>query len=180
MKRTMKFLAAGLLAGTLTFVGCKSNTSAEQGGTTTGDTGATGTGTDTGTGTGSGTGTGTGTGTNPGTGGSGDIDPGTGGSGADDIGQTKSTDDNLRMPNEDPLRTPQNESIRDAESESEPGIHDEPGIGGSGFGDDDATTDETLNPGGNVDDTLRTPGSPADIVPEDHMSGDSELPEDMR
>jgi len=169
MKRTMKFLAAGLLAGALTFVGCKSTTSAEQGGTPTG-TGTTGTGTDTGT-TGTGTGTeGTGTGTNPGTGGAGSTD---------DISRTKQSDDNLRMPEEDPLRTPESESIRGAESESEPGIHDNPGIGGSGFGDDTAT-DETLNPGGNVDDTLRTPGSPADIVPDEGLNGDNDLPEGVR
>jgi hypothetical protein len=167
MKTTMKFLAAGLLASALTFVGCKSNSAAEKTDTTTAP--ATGTGTDTGTGTGTGT-EGTGTTTNPGTGGSGDIS------------KTKQSDDNLRMPEEDPLRTPQPESIRDAESE--PGVHDnsavDPGTGGSGFGTDDSATDETLNPGGNVDDRLRTPSSPADIVPDDSTSSDSTLPESGR
>lgn len=149
MKTSMKFLAAGLLASALTFVGCKSNSSAER----TDPPMAPATGTD----------TGTGTNANPGTGGSGDIS------------KTKPSDDNLRMPEEDPLRTPQNESIRDAESE--PGVHDnsavDPGIGGSGFDTGDSATDETLNPGGNVDDTLRTPSSPADIVPNDNLNNDS-------
>jgi hypothetical protein len=172
MKTTMKFLAAGLLAGALTFVGCKSDSSAERTGEATQPaptTGTEGTGTE-GTGT-EGTGT-EGTGTTP--------TPGTGGSGG--ASKTKQSDDNLRMPREDPLRTPENESIRDAESE--PHVHDnsavEPGTGGSGLGDDEAATDETLNPGGNVDNTLRTPGSPADVVPEDTMSIDSELPEGAR
>lgn len=161
MKTTMKFLAAGLLASALTFVGCKSDSSAER----TGEpTTAPATGTDTGT-------EGTGTSTTP--------PPGTGGSG--DISKTKQSDDNLRMPEEDPLRTPESESIRDAESE--PGVHDnrnvDPGIGGSGFPDDSAI-DEPLNPGGNVDETLRTPGSPADIVPENNLNNDSTLPENTR
>lgn len=167
MKTTMKFLAAGLLASALTFVGCKSNTSAERTDEPT-TAPATGTGTDTGTGTGT---EGTGTSTTP--------PPGTGGSG--DISKTKQSDDNLRMPEEDPLRTPESESIRDAESE--PGVHDnsqvDPGIGGSGFPDDSAI-DEPLNPGGNVDETLRTPSSPADIVPENNLNNDSTLPENTR
>jgi hypothetical protein len=166
MKTTMKFLAAGLLAGALTFVGCKSDSSAERPADTTQTTPATG---EQGTGTGTeGTGTSTGTSENPGTGGSGDIS------------KTKQSDDNLRMPREDPLRTPEQESIRDAESESEPDVHDNPGIGGSGFPDDDSAVDETLNPGGNIDDTLRTPGSPADIVPDDSLSNDSLIPEGER
>lgn len=172
MKTSMKFLAAGLLASALTFVGCKSNSSADRTDTTT----APATGTDTGTGTSTGTeGTGTSTGTN--------ANPGTGGSGdSSDISKTKQSDDNLRMPEEDPLRTPENESIRDAESE--PGVHDnsaaDPGIGGSGFDTGDSSTDETLNPGGNVDDTLRTPSSPSDINPDSDINSDSTLPESTR
>lgn len=169
MKTSMKYLAAGLLASALTFVGCKSDSSAER--TDTPMAPATGTGTNTGTGTGTstgteGTGTSTGTNANPGTGGSGDTS---------DISKTKQSDDNLRMPEEDPLRTPQQESIRDAEAE--PGVHDnsavEPGTGGSGFDTGDSAVDETLNPGGNVDNTLRTPSSPADIVPDDNLNNDS-------
>jgi len=167
MKITMKFLAAGLLAGALTFVGCKSDTSAARPDDTTQTTPAPGT---EGTGT-EGTGTGT-EGTTP--------PPGTGGSG--DVSKTKQSDDNLRMPEEDPLRTPENESIRDAESE--PDVHDnsavDPGTGGSGFDDDNDAIDESLNPGGNVDDTRRIPGSPADTVPEDNMSSGSEIPEGAR
>jgi hypothetical protein len=159
-----KFLAAGLLAGALTFVGCKSTTSAEQTGTNT-QTPAEGT-TDQGT-----TTEGTGTQTNPGTGGSGDVS------------KTKQSDDNLRMPNEDPLRTPENESIRDAESEDERGVHDNnAGTGGSGFGNDvtNDVNDDALNEGGNVDDTTRIPDSPADTTPDDGMTNDSQLPEGTR
>jgi hypothetical protein len=163
MKTPMKFLAAGLLASALTFVGCKSNSSAERTEPTP-EPATTTEGTSTGTGT-------EGTNTNP--------NPGTGGSG--DVSKTKPSDDNLRMPEEDPLRTPEPESLRDAESE--PGVHhnspSEPGTGGSGFGNEDAI-DETLNPGGNVDERLRTPSSPADIVPDDATSSDSEIPESAR
>jgi hypothetical protein len=148
-----KMLVAGLLAGSLTFMGCKSDTSAER----TDDTTQTGTGTDTGTGTTGEQGTGT---TTP---------PDTGGSG------TKQTDDNLRMPEEDPLRTPESESIRDAEAE--PGVHDDgtldpgPGVGGSGVdtGLDNDVPDDDLNEGGNISDDFRMPDSPADDLPESPM-----------
>jgi hypothetical protein len=156
MKTTMKFLAAGLLASALTFVGCSSNKSADRTDrvtdpmTTTGDD-RTGTETDNGTG------------------------------GAGDTNTTMPPDDSLRTPESEPLRTPESESIRDAESE--PGVHDnsavDPGTGGAGFGDDDATIDETLNPPGEADETLRIPDSPADTVP-DTMSGNSEIPEGAR
>ncbi|WP_224249280.1 hypothetical protein [Hyalangium gracile] len=177
-----KFLVAGLIAGALTFVGCKSNSGAETGTGTTDTTTGTGTGTDTtGTGTGTGTdtsGSGTGTGTT--------TDPGTGGSGSD-ISTTKQSDDNLRMPEDDPMRTRESESIRD--SEAEPGVHDdttlppESGTGGAGFGDDaidNNPMDDDLNPGGNVDD-LRTPESPSDYVSPDGLTDDtSDLPEGAR
>jgi hypothetical protein len=81
------------------------------------------------------------------------------------------------MPEEDPLRTPENESIRDAESE--PGVHDDPGTGGSGFGNDALEpTDDNLNEGGNVDDMFRVPDSPADTTPE--ILDDSQIPESAR
>ena len=168
MKTTMKFLAAGLLAGALTFVGCKSDSSAQRPDDTSQTTPATGT---EGSGTNTGTGTeGSGTNTTPGTGGSGHIS------------KTKQSDDNLRMPEEDPLRTKENESIRGAEAE--PSVPDNcevaPGTGGSGFPDDDAAIDESLNPGGNLDNTRRTPGSPADIVPDNSVTDDSQIPEDTR
>jgi len=150
-----KFLAAGLLAGALTFVGCKSDKSAETPSDTT-DQGTTPPPTE-----------GTGTQTDPGTGGSGDIS------------KTKQSDDNLRMPEEDPLRTPEPESIRDAESEDERGVHDDnAGTGGSGFGNE--ATDDSLNQGGNVDDTTRIPDSPADTTPDDNMSNESQFPEGVR
>lgn len=149
-----KFLAAGLLASALTFVGCKSDSSAERKDDSTQTPPA-----------------GTDTQTNPGTGGSGDVS------------KTKQSDDNLRMPKEDPLRTPENESIRDAESEDERGVHDNnAGTGGSGFGNevsDDVNEDE-LNEGGNVDDTTRIPDSPADTTPEDNMTDASPIPEGTR
>ncbi|HYI00145.1 hypothetical protein [Hyalangium sp.] len=171
MKNTKKFLAAGLLAGALTFIGCKSDSSAER---TEGTPDTTQTTPSTGTpGEGSTTeGTSTGTETPP---------PGTGGSGESDISKTKQSDDNLRMPEEDPLRTPENESIRDAEKESEPGVHDEPGTGGAGFGNDALEpTEDNLNEGGNVDDMFRVPDSPADTTPEDGLTEDTQLPEGAR
>lgn len=149
-----KFLAAGLLASALTFVGCKSDSSAERKDDSTQTPPA-----------------GTDTQTNPGTGGSGDIS------------KTKQSDDNLRMPKEDPLRTPEPESIRDAESEDERGVHDNnAGTGGSGFGNEvsDDVNDDVLNEGGNVDDTTRIPDSPADTTPEDNMTDASPIPEGTR
>jgi hypothetical protein len=133
-----KFLAAGLLAGALTFAGCSSPRSAER--TDQGEAAD---------------GTSTGTQTAPGTGGSG-------------ISKTKQSDDNLRMPREDPLRTPESESVRDAEAEpgvhdNDPGTG---GSGFSNEAPDDASQD-ILNEGGNVDDTTRIPDSPADTTPED-------------
>jgi hypothetical protein len=158
-----KFLAAGLLAGTLTFVGCKSDTSAER----TGDTPQTPPAGTTDQGTTPPPTEGTGTQPNPGTGGSGDVS------------KTKQSDDNLRMPEEDPLRTPENESIRDAESEDERGVHDDnAGTGGSGFGNE--ADDDVLNEGGNVDDTTRIPDSPADTTPENNMMNESQIPEGTR
>jgi hypothetical protein len=167
-----KFLVAGLLAGTLTFVGCKSNQSTERTEETTDTTQTTpGTGT-----TDQGTTTpateGSTTGTNPGTGGGGN--------------QTKPSDDNLRMPYEDPLRTPEDEGVR--ESESETGVHDDstgthgPGTGGAGS-DTGITEEPSLNEGGNaVDDNRRIPDSPADeATPEDQMlEDDTNLPEGTR
>lgn len=161
-----KMLVAGLLVGSLTFVGCKSDSAAERAGDTTDTTGTT-TGTETGTTGEQGTDTGTG--------------PGTGGSG------TKQSDDNLRMPNEDPLRTPESESVRDAETE--PGVHDdstlEPGegVGGSGVdpgGVDTGVIDDELNEGGNISDDFRMPDSPSDpVTPEDRMlEDDFDVPED--
>jgi hypothetical protein len=159
-----KFLVAGLLAGTLTFVGCKSDTSADRGTEPTEGT-STGTGTDTGT-------EGTGTSTDPGTGGSGPS-------------KTKQSDDNLRMPEEDPLRTPEDESVRDAEQE--PGVHDDatldPGVGGSGTGGsgvEDVTEEDDLNEGGNPHEDFRIPDSPTDVVPDEGMNDDLDLPEGAR
>ena len=150
-----KFLAAGLLASALTFVGCKSDSSAERkddtmqtppADTTEGTTTTPAEGTDT------------------------QTSPGTGGSGTENISKTKQTDDNIRYPREDPLRTPEPESIRDAESEDERGVHDsELGTGGSGF--EDEATDDSLNEGGNVDDT--TP-------PQDNMINETQIPEGTR
>jgi hypothetical protein len=160
-----KFLAAGLLAGALTFVGCKSDTSAER----TGDTPQTPPAGTTDQGTTTPPTEGTDTQTNPGTGGSGDVS------------KTKQSDDNLRMPKEDPLRTPENESIRDAEDER--GVHDNnAGTGGSGFGNEvsDDVNDDVLNEGGNVDDTTRIPDSSADTMPEDNMTNASPIPEGTR
>ncbi|HEX8704425.1 MAG TPA: hypothetical protein VF815_36675 [Myxococcaceae bacterium] len=166
-----KLLVAGLLAGSLTFMGCKSNDAAERtDGTTEGTSTGAGTGTDTGTGT---TGEqGTGTGTNPGTGGSG----------------TKQSDDNMRMPYEDPLRTPEDESIRDAESE--PGVHEgtdlDPGAGVGGSGVDTGMESDIINAdpneGGNIDDDFRSPDMPADpVTPEDRMMDDDlSVPEGSR
>lgn len=158
-----KFLAAGLLAGALTFVGCKSDSSAER----TGDPSQAPPAGTTDQGTTTPPAEGTGTQTAPGTGGSGDVS------------KTKQSDDNLRMPEEDPLRTPENESIRDAESEDERGVHDNnEGTGGSGFGNE--INDDVLNEGGNVDDTTRIPDSPTDAPPEDNVSNESQLPEGTR
>jgi hypothetical protein len=142
-----KALVAGLLAGTLTFVGCKSDNSAARPESTTtpasdsmstpppadnmGNTGTTAT------------------------------PPGTGGSGT----ETRPSDDNLRMPEEDPLRTPQNESIRD--SEMEPGIHHDtdkdmgPGTGGSGM-DNSMINDDKLNEAGDAPEGVRLPDSTTD------------------
>jgi hypothetical protein len=164
-----KFLVAGLLAGALTFVGCKSDKSAERPPDTTETPPTTGTGTGTDTGTGTGTGT---TGTNPGTGGSGDIST------------TKQSDDNLRMPEDDPYRLKDGDkNIRD--SESEQGVHKgtpgtpESGTGGSGFNRD--ASDDNLNEGGNVDDSLRIPENPSDRTTPDGVTNDSgQLPEDAR
>lgn len=166
---TRKFLAAGLLASALTLVGCKSDTSAEQDGTTQGttDQGMTTTpaeDTDTGT------------------------PPGTGGAGTDDVGKTRQSDDDLRTPYEDPLLTPEDESVREAESESEPGVHDDdPGTGGAGFeteatDDDFLEDDDILNEGGNPGDYTRIPDSPADTVPEDASNTlhESQIPEGTR
>jgi hypothetical protein len=157
-----KLLVAGLLAGSLAFVGCKSNDSTERPDDTT-------------------EGTGTGTTGEQGTG----TEPGTGGSGT----KTKQSDDNLRMPYEDPLRTPEEESIQDAESEAEPGVHRDPnldpgaGVGGSGLdtGMDSDVIDNEPNVGGNINDGLRAPNMPADVVtPDDPMLNDDEVPEDLR
>ncbi|MFL5348586.1 MAG: hypothetical protein ACJ8AT_27640 [Hyalangium sp.] len=170
-----KFLVAGLLAGALTFVGCKSDKSAERPPDTTQTTPPAGTGTDT---TGTGTGTSTGTQTNPGTGGSGNSDG--------QISTTKQSDDNLRMPEDDPLRLKNGDkSIRDAESEQ--GVHEntpatpklEPnsGTGGSGLNND--ATDDNLNDGGNVDDSLRIPDSPADrSTPDGVTNNNAPVPDD--
>jgi hypothetical protein len=177
-----KLLVAGLLAGSLTFVGCKSDKSGETGGTDT--TQGTGTGTDTGTGTGTGaTGTDTGTGTGTGTG----TDPGTGGAGMDPS-QTKQTDDNMRMPEEDPLRTPEQDPLGTPENEgireAEPGVHDDTmdpgtgGAGGAGMGDD--TMDAPLNEGGNINDDFQVPDSPSHTLPEGQMTDDSQIPEGTR
>ncbi|SEN33879.1 hypothetical protein SAMN05444354_13835 [Stigmatella aurantiaca] len=142
-----KALVAGLLAGTLTFVGCKSNSSMDRPESTTTpatDTMSTPPATDS-------TGT-TGTTATP---------PGTGGSGS----ETRPSDDNLRMPEEDPLRTPQNESIRD--SEMEPGIHHDadtdmgPGTGGSGM-DNSMINDDSLNEAGDAPEGVRLPDSTTD------------------
>lgn len=156
-----KFLAAGLLASALAFVGCKSDKAAERTDTTEQGTTTEGT-------------------TTEGT----QTDPGTGGAGTQDINKTRQTDDNLRMPEEDPMRTRESESIR--ESEQEPGVHDEdPGTGGAGFGTEateeplDEPLFEPLNEGGNVDDYTRVPDSPADTVPEEGAR-DEQLPEDLQ
>ena len=162
-----KLLVAGLLAGSLTFMGCKSNDSAER---TDGTTEGTGTGMGT-----EGTeGTGTGTGT----------DPGTGGSGTD----TKQSDDNIRMPYEDPLRTPESESVRDAESET--GVHHDtdldPGAGVGGSGEESGMESDIIdvgpNEGGNINDDFRSPDMPADpVTPEDRMLNDDlDVPEGSR
>lgn len=188
-----KFLVAGLLAGALTFVGCKSDKSAEKGGMT--EPAQTPPPTDT-TGTGTGTGTDTsGTGTNPGTGGAGTSgttkaphesycppQSGTGGSGdtGGEISKTKQSDDNLRMPEDDPLRTKDPDTVRQGESEQ--GVHEgdilEPksGTGGSGFTNDAA--DDNLNEGGNVD-QRRIPESPADGTPHGVTEG-NQIPEGSR
>jgi hypothetical protein len=163
-----KFLAAGLLAGALTFVGCKSDKSAER----TGDTTQTPPADTTDQGTTTPPAEGTGTQTNSGTGGSGDIS------------KTKQSDDNLRMPREDPLRTPESESIRGAESEDERGVHDDkPGTGGSGFTNDvdNDVKDDDLNEGGSVDDTTRIPDSPAGTSPDNNpMMNETQIPEGTR
>jgi hypothetical protein len=157
---TRKFLAAGLIASALTFVGCKSDTSGEREDDTTQGTTTTpteGTSTDTGT----------------------QTPPGTGGSGTENISKTKQSDDNLRMPYEDPLRTPEPESIRDAEREDERGVHDEdPGTGGSGF--ESEPTDEPLDQGGNVDGINRDSDNPSDVPSEDDMMEESQIPEGAR
>ena len=151
---TRKFLAAGLIATALTFVGCKSDKSAEQPADAT-------QGTDTGTTPTEGTAT----------------DPGTGGAGTEDISKTKQSDDNLRMPYEDPLRTPESESIRDAERENERGVHDDnAGTGGSGFPNE--AIDEPLDLGGNIDDT-RDSDMPSDVPAEDGVMDES-FPEGAR
>ncbi|HLL03067.1 MAG TPA: hypothetical protein VK539_20975 [Myxococcaceae bacterium] len=169
-----KLLVAGLLAGSLTFMGCKSNDSAQRT-----DDAATGTGTTTeGTGTGTGTqGTGTGTGTDPGTGGS---------------GPTKQSDDNIRHPYDDHLRTPEDDTVRgtesDAASESEPGVHGDTtldpnsGMGGSGTDTDMGIIDEDPNVGGNSADGFGAPDSPMDEpTPEDRMlDNDLDVPEGSR
>jgi hypothetical protein len=158
---TRKFLAAGLIATALTFVGCKSNTSAEQG--TTPDQGTTTTPAE-----GTGTGTDTGTGTTPGTGG--------GGTGTEDVSKTKSSDDNLWQPEDDPYRTPERESIEDAAREDERGAHDnKPGTGGAGFPTE--PTDDNLDQGGNADDTTLPPMDP---TPDDNMINESQIPEGTR
>ncbi|ADO75750.1 hypothetical protein [Stigmatella aurantiaca] len=157
-----KALVAGLLAGTLTFVGCKSDSTMDRPDSTTPPA------TDTTTPSTEGTSTGTTT------------TPGTGGSGT----ETRPSDDNLRMPEEDPLRTPENESIRD--SEAEPGIHHNgdlgPGTGGSGL--DNSTTDgDGLNEGGNIDNNNRLPESSTDpaLSPNDpSVQGDLDVPEGAR
>jgi hypothetical protein len=139
-----KALVAGLLAGTLTFVGCKSDNSAARPDETTAPA------MDTTTPTTEGTSTGT-TATPPGTGGSGsEVSP---------------SDDNLNIPEDSSLRTPKNESIRD--SESEPGIHHDnasdlgPGTGGSGM-DNSVIKDDSLNEAGNASDGERLPDSRTD------------------
>ncbi|MDC0711326.1 hypothetical protein POL68_22845 [Stigmatella sp. ncwal1] len=157
-----KALVAGLLAGTLTFVGCKSDSTMDRPDSTPPPA------TDTTTPATEGTSTGT-TATPPGTGGSGT--------------ETRPSDDNLRMPGEDPLRTPENESIRD--SETEPGIHHDsdlgPGTGGSGL-DNSVMDDDGLNEAGNVDDT-RLPDSTTDstLSPNDStIQRDLDVPEGAR
>jgi hypothetical protein len=150
-----KFLVAGLLAGTLTFVGCKSDTSAERTAeptdTTTEDT---------------------------------EAAPGTGGSGPS---KTKTSDFNIRMPYEDPLRLSEEERSREAEAEAEPGVHEDatrdPGVGGSGVGGssvEDVTEEDDLNEGGNIIDHRRIPDSPADVVPDEGMTNETDLPEGAR
>ena len=145
-----KFLVAGLLAGALTFVGCKSDKSAERSPDATqtmppaDNTTAP-------------------PATNPGTGGSGDY------TGESNISTTKQSDDNLRMPEDDPLRLKDGDkSIRDSESEqgvhknsaAHPKLDPNSGTGGAGFNGD--ATDDNLNDGGNVDDSVRIPDSPMD------------------
>jgi hypothetical protein len=178
-----KFLVAGLLAGALTFVGCKSDSSAEKGTTEPAQTPPPATGTDTGTGTDT-----SGTSATPGTGGAGQekldctIQQGTGGAGgAGDISKTKQSDDNLRMPEDDPLRTKDPDTVRQGESEE--GVHEgdiispEPGTGGSGF--ETEPVPDNLNEGGNIDER-RIPDSPADVVPEGVMDDSSQIPEGTR
>ena len=158
---TRKFLAAGLIATALTFVGCKSDKSAEQTDTTT-DQGTTTTPAE-------GTGTGTDTGT----------DPGTGGAGTEDISKTKQSDDNLRHPEDDWLRTPEQEGIRESEREDERGAHDNnAGTGGAGFGTEG--TDEPLDQGGNVDGINRDSDMPSDVPAEDNVMDEDQLPEGAR
>ena len=172
-----KFLVAGLLAGALTFVGCKSDSSAEKGSTEPAQTMPPATGTDT-----------SGTSETPGTGGSGKekldctIQQGTGGSGSGgDISKTKQSDDNLRMPEDDPLRTRDPDTVRQGESEE--GVHEgdilnpEPGTGGAGF--ETEPVPDSLNEGGNIDER-RVPESPADVVPEGVMDDSSQIPEGTR
>lgn len=158
-----KFLVAGLLAGALTFVGCKSEKSAERTPDTTETMPATGTGTDN---------TGTSTGTNPGTGGSGNTNS--------NISTTKQSDDNLRMPEDDPLRIKNGDkNIRDGESEQ--GVHEnsaahpnlDPNSGTGGSGLDRDAIDDNLNDGGNVDDSVRIPDSPMDRTTPDGVTNDS-------
>ncbi len=154
-----KFLVAGLLAGALTFVGCKSEKSAERTPDTTQTAPPTGTGT-------------TGTCTNAGTGGSG---------GSSNISTTKQSDDNLRMPEDDPLRLKDGDkSIRDAESEQ--GVHENTpakpklnpnNCGTGGSGSSSGETDDNLNDGGNVPTRLRIPDSPMERATPDGVTNDN-------
>jgi hypothetical protein len=169
---TRKFLVAGLIAGALTFVGCKSDSSAERTPPPAGtmqtppppDTTP-----------------GPGTQSRPPPAGT-ETNPGTGGSGT--ISTTKQSDDNLRMPEDDPLRLKTGDkNVRDAESEQ--GVHEnsavspEPGTGGSGFNRD--AIDNSLNEGGNVDDTVKDPQAPLDRqVPYNPLRPDSQIPEGSR
>lgn len=165
-----KLLVAGLLAGSLTFMGCKSDDSAQRTDEPT-TTEGTGTGTPEGTGT-------EGTGTPPGTGGS---------------GPTKQSDDNLRHPYDDHLRTPEDDTVRgtesDATSESEPGVHKdttlepESGMGGSGVGDEDTgIIEDDLTEGGNLGGDFGAPDSPMDEPPtrDPMLDNDLDVPEGSR